>query len=128
MLKEEFAAIYEAPDRAEAERRLEVWIDHIIETDLPEFTNIWRTLQWWVEPILAYFEDRVTNFFAEGITNKIKVMKRMSYGFATRPGTNKGFCLMSFRRRRADPPSFVKSPRTARKPGRGCCRKSPDCE
>jgi transposase len=81
LLKEQFAAIYEASDRAEAERRLEVWIDHIIEADLPEFTNIWRTLQWWVEPILAYFDDRVTNAFAEGITNKIKVMKRRSYGF-----------------------------------------------
>lgn len=81
LLKEQFAAIYEAPDRAEAERRLEVWIDHIIEADLPEFTNVWRTLQWWVEPILAYFDDRVTNAFAEGITNKIKVMKRRSYGF-----------------------------------------------
>ncbi len=72
LLKEQFAAIYEAPDRAEAERRLEVWIDHIIETDLPELINIWRTLQWWVEPILAYFDDRVTNAFAEGMTNKIK--------------------------------------------------------
>lgn len=81
LLKEQFAAIYEAGDRAEAERRLEVWIDHIIEADLVEFTNIWRTLQWWVEPILAYFDDRVTNAFAEGITNKIKVMKRRSYGF-----------------------------------------------
>lgn len=81
LLKEQFAAIYEAPDRAEAERRLEVWIDHIIEADLPEFTNVWRTLQWWVEPILAYFDDRVTNAFAEGITNKIKVVKRRSYGF-----------------------------------------------
>lgn len=81
LLKEQFAAIYEASDRGEAERRLELWIDHIIEADLPEFTNLWRTLQWWVEPILAFFDDRVTNAFAEGITNKIKVMKRRSYGF-----------------------------------------------
>lgn len=81
LLKEQFAAIYEASDRAEAERRLQVWIDHIIEAGLPEFTGAWTALQWWVEPILAYFDDRVTNGFAEGITNKIKVMKRRSYGF-----------------------------------------------
>jgi transposase len=81
LLKEQFAAIYKTSDRAEAERRLEVWIDHVIEANLPEFTNAWRSLQWWVEPILAYFDDRVTNAFAEGITNKIKVMKRRSYGF-----------------------------------------------
>ncbi len=97
-LKEQFAAIYEAPDRAEAERRLEVWIDHIIEADLPEFTNLWRTLQWWIEPILAYFDDRVTNAFAEGITNKIKVMKRRSYGFRD-PVRYRQKVLLSCRRR-----------------------------
>lgn len=42
---------------------------------------MWRTLQWWREEILNYSDDRVTNAFAEGITNKIKVMKRRSYGF-----------------------------------------------
>jgi transposase len=81
LLKEEFAAIYEAPDRAEAERRLQVWVDHINEAGLPEFTKVWQQLQPWVEPILAYFDDPVTNAFAEGITNKIKVIKRRSYGF-----------------------------------------------
>ncbi len=81
LLKEEFAAIYDAPDRAEGQRRLEVWIDHITEAGLPEFINTWRTLQWWREEILNYFGDRMTNAFAEGITNKIKVIKRRSYGF-----------------------------------------------
>ena len=81
LLKEEFAAIYDAPDRAEGQRRLEVWIDHITEAGLPEFINTWRTLQWWSEQILNYFDDRMTNAFAEGITNKIKVLKRRSYGF-----------------------------------------------
>jgi transposase len=81
LLKEEFAAIYDAPDRAEAERRLQVWIDHINEAGLPEFTKVWHKLQSWGEPILAYFDDPVTNAFAEGITNKIKVIKRRSYGF-----------------------------------------------
>jgi len=77
---------------------LEVWIDHVIEADLPEFTNAWRTLQWWVEPILAYFDDRVTNAFAEGITNKIKVMKRRSYGFRD-PARYRQKVLLSCRRR-----------------------------
>lgn len=80
-LKELFAAIYEAPDRLEAERRLNEWIDAISGAGIPEFLNTWRTLQWWSEQILNYFDDRVTNSFTEGITNKIKVMKRRSYGF-----------------------------------------------
>ena len=81
MLKEQFALIYDAPDRIEAERRLELWLDQITAAGIPEFLNTWRTLQWWREQILNYFDDRVTNAFAEGITNKIKVMKRRSYGF-----------------------------------------------
>jgi transposase len=81
MLKEQFAGIYDSPDRTEAEKRLELWIDHIANAAIPEFINTWRTLQWWREEILNYFDDRVTNAFAEGITNKIKVMKRRSYGF-----------------------------------------------
>lgn len=80
-LRETFAAIYDAPDRADAERRLDVWIHHMEVAGLKEFSDTWRTLQWWREPILAYFDDRRTNAFAEGITNKIKVTKRAAYGF-----------------------------------------------
>jgi transposase len=81
LLKESFAAIYEARDRAEAERRLDTWIHNLPAAGLTEFTNVWRTLSWWREQILAYFDDPLTNGFAEGITNKIKVMKRSAYGF-----------------------------------------------
>ena len=35
----------------------------------------------WEDEILAYFEARITNGYAEGITNKIKVIKRSGYGF-----------------------------------------------
>lgn len=35
----------------------------------------------WEPEILAYFEARITNTYAEGITNNIKVIKRAGYGF-----------------------------------------------
>ena len=35
----------------------------------------------WEDELLAYFEARITNAYAEGITNKIKVIKRSGYGF-----------------------------------------------
>lgn len=79
-LKEAFAAIYQADSRQEAERRLEIWADHISQAELIEFTNMWRNVSKWREPILAYFDDRQTNAYAEGITNKIKVLKRRGYG------------------------------------------------
>jgi transposase len=66
VLKELFASIYDAPDRVEAERRLNDWIDAITRAGIPEFLNMWRTMQWWREQILNYFDDPVTNAFAEG--------------------------------------------------------------
>ncbi len=35
----------------------------------------------WEREILAYFDVRITNAYAEGITNKIKVIKRTGYGY-----------------------------------------------
>lgn len=79
-LKEAFAEIYQSSDRAQAEQRLAVWIDHVNSAGLPELTNSWRTISRWKEQILNYFDDRQTNGYAEGITNKIKVLKRRGYG------------------------------------------------
>jgi transposase len=99
LMKEAFAAIYEAPDRAEAERRLEVWISNLDAADLPDLVAVWKQLERWREEILAYFDDRMTNAFAEGITNKIKVMKRVSYGFRD-SGRYRQKVLLSFRHQR----------------------------
>jgi transposase len=68
--KEQFAVVYDAPDRIEAERRLELWLDLITAAGIPEFISTWRTLQWWRDEILNYFDDRVTNAFAEGIPTR----------------------------------------------------------
>jgi transposase len=82
LLKEEFASIYEASDRDEAARRMKVWKHHVAVSGIGEFIRMWsRTLGAWEEQILSYFDDRITNAFAEGITNKVKVIKRSAYGF-----------------------------------------------
>ena len=81
IMKEAFAAIYDAPDRTEAERRLDVWVGNLAATGLPELRGIWIKLVGWREEILAFHDHRHTNAFAEGMTNKIKVIKRRAYGF-----------------------------------------------
>ena len=53
-----FAAVYEAPDSVEAARRLAVWEHNLPAAGVRELSAVWRTLQWWREPILAHFEDR----------------------------------------------------------------------
>lgn len=80
-LKEAFSEIYQAETRTEAGHRLDSWIHHVHESGIVEFTDLWRTLSHWREPILAYHDAPHTNGFAEGITNKIKVMKRRGYGY-----------------------------------------------
>ncbi len=82
LLKEEFASIYDAGDRDEADRKLQVWKHHVTASGIGEFLRTWqRSLGAWEEQILNYFDDRVTNAFAEGITNKVKVIKRCAYRF-----------------------------------------------
>ena len=83
-MREAFAAIYEAPDRADAARRLDVWEHNLAAANLKELNDCWRNLSRWRDEILNYFDDRQTNGYAEGVTNKIKVMKRRSYGFTNR--------------------------------------------
>lgn len=65
-LKEAFAEIYQAPNRTEAEQRLDTWIHHVEQSGLREFKASWQVLFHWKDQILNYFDHRQTNAFAEG--------------------------------------------------------------
>ena len=43
-----------------------------------------RTLQRWSPHILNFFDHRTTNAYTEGIHTKIKMIKRVSFGFRIR--------------------------------------------
>lgn len=90
LLKEAFRAIYRAGDRAEAERRLERFLAAVARAGLPSFSAFANGLRPWREELLAYFDEPATNGYAEGVTNKIKVIKRRAYGLPS---------FESFRRR-----------------------------
>jgi transposase len=110
LMREAFLAIYDSPDRAEGERRLEVWVSHLPVANLPEITRVWTgLLRRWQEPILAYIDHRFTNAFAEGLTNRIKVLKRISFGFRNAERYRRKVLLACGRRRRGSlpPPSFA---------------------
>lgn len=56
--------------------------ENVERSGLVEFRGLVDgALRIWEPEILAYFEARITNAYAEGITNKIKVIKRTGYGF-----------------------------------------------
>lgn len=80
-LRWRFHLVYEAPDAAEGRRRLRAWCSEAERSGLTPFIEAVPVLRLWEDKILAYFTSGLTNAFAEGITNKIKVIKRRGYGF-----------------------------------------------
>jgi len=82
-LKEAFRAVYRAADRAEAEQRLNAFLTAVERAALPAFDAFANGIRIWREELLAYFDEPTTNGYAEGIINKVKVIKRRAYGIPT---------------------------------------------
>lgn len=81
-LKEQFRAIFETVmDRKKARTALLQWIKRVQKQNVTALQSFLVTLNNWFELILNYFIERWTNAFAEGINNKIKLIKRRAFGF-----------------------------------------------
>jgi transposase len=79
-LKEALRAVYRAADRGEAERRLELFFAAVGRTALQPFEGYANGIASWREEILAYFDEPASNGYAEGVINKVKVIKRRADG------------------------------------------------
>ena len=73
--------MYRAETLNEAAQRLSCAIVNAEAGEDIELRCWSRTLRRWRGEILAYFDSKTTNGFVEGIHNKIKLLKRTSYGF-----------------------------------------------
>jgi transposase len=79
-LKEAFRDMFEQEHTvAQGKQALQRWLDHAVQANL--FSEAVKTITNWFESIVNYFRQRTTNGPAEGVNNKIKVIKRMAYGF-----------------------------------------------
>jgi len=79
--KERLRELYRAPDRRTAEAR---WTRLLVVMEASDDAAVlqWaRTLRRWRKEILGYFELPITNGFTEGCHTKIKLLKRLSYGY-----------------------------------------------
>lgn len=81
LLKEDFQRFYSCRDQQTAQAFLQEWTERCQESALSPFQKLAKRLRRWAKGILAYFQYRITNAVSEGINNKIKVLKRRSYGF-----------------------------------------------
>ena len=81
-LKEQLRLFWEMENAAKAVQFLLYWIDGVKCTGLKPLIKVADTLESHLPELLNYYKhDRISNGQAEGINNKIKTLKRQSYGF-----------------------------------------------
>ena len=80
-MKEQFRLFWVCDSKHSATRFLCWWIVQAMESGVGLLAQTARTLLHYSEGLLSYFEHRIDNGKAEGINNKIKVLKRQAYGF-----------------------------------------------
>jgi len=79
--KEQLRTFYRSGSKAEAAVLLSRIILNMECSDDAAINQWARTLKHWRNYILNYFNHKTTNAFTEGAHNKIKMIKRMSFGF-----------------------------------------------
>jgi len=80
-LKEASRSWYRSGSRAQAEANLALWQEDVRQHGPPPFRALFPMLRDWRQEILNYFDHRYTNGFVEGKNNRIKVIKRVAYGY-----------------------------------------------
>jgi transposase len=81
--KDSFRDIYRAEDRAEAERRLDAFLGAVDRAGLPALDAFAKGIRLWRRELPAYFDEPTTNGYAEGVINKVKIIKRRAHGIPT---------------------------------------------
>lgn len=79
-LKQQFEYVKNSPNRKEAAMRLSRWIWDAQKSGLEDFVKVSITYQRWSIEILNSFDHPYTNGYIEGCNNRIKVLKRVSFG------------------------------------------------
>lgn len=79
-LKEAFYKVLSMSEKQRAEDMLTQWLELVQAANLPEFSSLLRSFADWKEPIVQAIIQPYSNGFTEGINNKIKVLKRISFG------------------------------------------------
>ena len=81
-LKELFLDIVNHTTYDDAERQLKTFIDLCYESEIEEFIEAASTIDNWLPYIVnSFIDERFSNGFTEGLNNKIKVIKRVGFGY-----------------------------------------------
>lgn len=80
-IKEKLRDFYRLKNKKEARRQLNIIIMFCENSHSRYMKSFGKTLFRWKENILNYFDNYSTNAFTEGVHTKIKMIKRVSFGF-----------------------------------------------
>lgn len=80
-LKEDLREVWTQPDKKQAEKVLDEWIQKASSSGISILKTMAKTLSAYRSGILAYYDFPITTGPLEGTNNKIKTMKRQAYGF-----------------------------------------------
>lgn len=81
LLKEEFDQFFACANELEGRAFLTTWAAKMSGQLKEAFDRFISMLSGYMYGVLTFFEHRFTNAVAEGLNNKIKVLKRMAYGY-----------------------------------------------
>jgi transposase len=81
VLKDALKEVWYAPSVREGWRRWRTWLRHAQESGLAPLQRFARNLQRYARGILASARFHMHTSLLEGVNNRIKVIKRMAYGF-----------------------------------------------
>jgi len=80
-MKEQLRRFYALKAKKAAQKRLEDLVEIVYLSDDTAMVQWGRTLKRWSPYILNFFDNRTANAYTEGIHTKIKMIKRVSFGF-----------------------------------------------
>lgn len=79
--KEDLRDIYRLKNKAKAEKRLKLLIALMFKQRDRGLSQWASNLEYWQNEILNFFDYRITNAYTEGIHTKLKLIKRVGFGF-----------------------------------------------
>lgn len=79
--KESLHALYRCRGFNRAQRSLQIMLNRMALSKLPEIQRLRKTLIKWKVEILNYFKTGITNARTEGFNNIAKLLKRKAFGF-----------------------------------------------
>ena len=80
-LKEQLREIWMQPNKQVAEKVMLDWVKQAQESKVSQLMKMAVTIMVYRTGILAWYNCPISTGKVEGINNKIKVMKRVAYGF-----------------------------------------------